>query len=192
MQLGAMIEEAAAGMQRLIESLLRYAQDGQGQLNRQTVSVEAVIDSVRVTLADLIAETNATVLCRPMPRIDADPVQLDRVFQNLIANAIKYRKPGEPPVIDIQGESFDEGWRFTVTDNGQGIPREYHHAVFEPLRRLHGRDTPGTGLGLALCQTIVARHGGRIWVESEGPGHGTSFHFTLLRTAHQTRAAGNS
>ena len=190
--IGALIEQAAAGMQRLIESLLQYAQAGQGQLNRQTVSVDAVIDSVRASLSDLIAKTNARVLCRPMPQIEADPVQLDRVFQNLIANAINYRKPGESPVIEIRGEYFDEGWRFTVTDNGQGIPREYHHAVFEPLKRLHGGNTPGSGLGLALCQTIVARHGGKIWVESEGPGHGASFHFTLPRTAQQSHAAGQS
>ena len=189
---GAMIEQAAAGMQRLIESLLQYAQVGQGQLNRQTVSVEAVIDSVRAALADSIARTNASILCRPMPRIDADPVQLEQVFQNLIGNAITYSKPDAPPVIEINGESTDEGWRFTVTDNGQGIPPEYHRAVFEPLRRLHGRDTPGNGLGLALCQTIVIRHGGKIWVESEGAGHGASFHFTLLRTAEQSQAAGNS
>jgi signal transduction histidine kinase len=67
-----------------------------------------------------------------------------------------------------------------VKDNGQGIPRKYHDRIFEPLKRLHGGETPGTGLGLALCRTIVARHGGRIWVESEGPGYGTTFHFTLL------------
>ena len=84
-------------------------------------------------------------------------------------------------MIEISGGSSGHGgWEFAVKDNGQGIPRVFHESIFEPLRRLHGGETPGTGLGLALCRTIVARHGGRIWVESEGMG--AVFRFTLSAT----------
>jgi PAS domain S-box-containing protein len=191
-RLAAMIDQAANGMDRLIESLLRYAQAGQGELNRRMVSVEALIESVRLSLGDSIAKASARVICGPLPEVEADPVQLEQVFQNLIANAIKYRKRGESPVIAIEGEPFEQGWRFTVTDNGEGIPREHHREVFEPLKRLHGSETPGSGLGLALCWTIVGRHGGKIWVESEGPGRGASFRFTLSRPAEQSQVVDNT
>jgi signal transduction histidine kinase len=175
-----MIEQATTGMERLIESLLRYAQAGQGQLKRQRVSVEQIVESVRKTLAHSIAGSGAQMICKPMPVIEADPVLLEELFQNLVSNAIQYRRPGEAPVIEISGSVSEEGWQFAVKDNGEGISREFHDSIFEPLKRLHGGETPGTGLGLALCRTIVAHHGGRIWVESEGPG--AVFRFTLSAT----------
>lgn len=190
--LATMIEQAADGMQRLIESLLRYAQAGQGELNRETVSVGAVIESVRASLATSITNTNARIICGPLPDIDADPVQVGQLFQNLVANAIHYHKPGVSPIIEIHGEPLEKEWRFTVADNGQGVPLEFRNAVFEPLKRLHGSDTPGTGLGLALCRAIVARHGGRIWVESKGTGHGARFRFTLSRSAPRSQATGQT
>jgi signal transduction histidine kinase len=166
-------------MERLIESLLRYAQAGQGQLNRQRLPAGQIIESVRTTLAPLIAQTGAHIVCRPLPAVEADPVLLEQVFQNLIANALQYHRPGESPVVEISGGRSGELWQFDVKDNGQGIPNAYQDRVFEPLKRLHGDETPGTGLGLALCRTIVGRHGGRIWVESEGSGCGSVFRFTL-------------
>jgi signal transduction histidine kinase len=174
-----LIEQAAAGMERLIESLLRYAQAGQGHLNRQRVPVDHIIESVRRTLAPLIAETRAQIVCGPLPAVDADPVLLEQLVQNLVANALQYHRPGEAPVVEISGNHSGEVWQFAVKDNGQGIPLNYQDRVFEPLKRLHGDETPGTGLGLALCRTIVARHGGRIWVESEGADCGAIFRFTL-------------
>ena len=175
----SMIEQAAAGMERLIESLLGYAQAGQGQLNRQRLPVESIIESVQAMLAPLIVKTGAQITCKPLPAVYADPVLLEQLFQNLVANAISYHRPAEAPIVEISGESSAEGWQFTVKDNGQGIPRNYRERIFEPLKRLHGSETPGTGLGLALCRRIVARHGGRIWVESEGAGCGSIFRFTL-------------
>lgn len=192
LELVALIEQASDGMQRLIESMLQYAQAGQGEVRRQTVSADAVVESVLASLASLIASTNARVRCHPLPVIDADPVQLHQVFQNLVANALKYYEPGRSPLIEIRGEPFEEGWRFTITDNGQGIPDEYRNMVFEPLKRLHGGETPGTGLGLAVCKAIILRHGGRIWVESKGAGQGTTFRFTLSREAPHSRAAGTT
>jgi signal transduction histidine kinase len=175
-----LIEQASVGMERLIESLLRYAQAGQGQLDRQPVSVDKVIDSVRRTLALPIASSNAQIVCQPLPVVAADPVLLEHLLQNLVANAIQYHRPEAAPVVVISCEPSGDGWQFAVKDNGQGIPRHHQDGIFEPLKRLHGSETPGTGLGLALCRTIVARHGGRIWVESEGPGSGAIFRFTLV------------
>ena len=190
LHLVTLIEQASDGMQRLIESMLKYAQCGQGELSRKTVSANAVIESVLVSLDSLISSTNARIICRLLPEIDADPVQLQQVFENLIANSIKYHEPGRSPRIEILGEPFEDGWRFTITDNGQGIPREHQQMVFEPLKRLHGSATPGIGLGLAMSKAIILRHGGRIWVESKGAGQGATFRFTLSRTAPQPRAVG--
>jgi signal transduction histidine kinase len=166
-------------MERLIESLLRYAQAGQGHLDRKHVSVDQIIGSVKATLSTLIAETGAQIICKLLPDVEADPILLEQLFQNLIGNALQYHRPGEPPVIEISGQLAGDVWAFAVRDNGEGVPLNYQDYVFEPLKRLHGNDTPGTGLGLALCRTIAARHGGRIWVESEGAGQGSVFRFTL-------------
>jgi PAS domain S-box-containing protein len=178
-RLADLIEQAASGMEDMVDSLLRYAQAGKGELRRETVSTEAVVDAVRLSLGALIEKTGARISCSALPIVEADPVLLQLLFQNLIANAIKYCRPGHPPVIAIEGDRCDEGWKFAVTDHGQGIPREHQGTIFEPLERLHGSETPGSGLGLALCRTIVARHGGRIWVESKGAGTGATFRFTL-------------
>ena len=188
--LAGLIQQAAEGMERLIDSLLRYAQAGQGDIKRQRISADTVIDAVRGSLASLIRQTRARILSGGLPTLDADPVLLEHLFQNLIANAIKYHQAGEPPVVEIRGEPFEDRWQFAVKDNGQGIPREHQSTIFEPLKRLHGTDTPGTGLGLALCKTIVARHGGRIWVESEGTGCGATFFFYAFGCCKQDARRG--
>ena len=187
-----LIEQAANGMERLIESLLRYAQAGQGEVKREKVSVDSVLDSVRVSLAALIQSTGATIKSSALPIVDADSVQLEQLLQNLVANALKYHRPGQQPVVEIHGQAIEGGWRFGVRDNGQGVPREYQKMIFEPLKRLHGSANPGTGLGLALCRTIVARHGGNIWVESEGSDRGSTFWFTLSMGKGQSKAANQS
>jgi signal transduction histidine kinase len=174
-----LIEQASVGMERLIESLLRYAQAGQGQLDRKRVPVDQIIESIKATLNSLIAETEAQIVGGPLPEVEADPVLIEHLFQNLISNSLQYRRPGEAPVVEISAVQTGGLWEFSLKDNGQGIPIKYRDDVFEPLKRLHGSDTPGTGLGLALCRTIIARHGGRIWIDSQGSGHGTTFRFTL-------------
>lgn len=174
-----LIEQAAGGMERLIESLLSYAQVGQGSLKSQQVHLDEIVESVKVTLASVIKETGGQIICTRLPVLEGDPILLKQLFQNLAGNALRYHRPGQAPVVEISAEQLGAAWQFSVKDNGQGIPLEYQDYVFEPLKRLHGSDIPGTGLGLTLCRTITARHGGRIWVESEGVGCGAIFRVSL-------------
>ncbi|KIL97482.1 Phytochrome two-component sensor histidine kinase Cyanobacterial phytochrome B [Paramagnetospirillum magnetotacticum MS-1] len=112
-----------------------------------------------------------------------DPTQIMRLFQNLIGNSLKYRKPDADPVIQIGGRHLDGYWQFSVGDNGIGIASEYFERVFGIFQRLHTREKyEGTGIGLAVCKKIVERHRGRIWVESI-PSEGSTFHFTVLSAA---------
>jgi light-regulated signal transduction histidine kinase (bacteriophytochrome) len=113
----------------------------------------------------------------PLPALLAEEVMLTQLFQNLIANSIKYRAE-ETPRIQVSAERNAGGWLFSVRDNGVGIDPQDAQLVFGMFRRLHGPDVPGTGIGLALCKKIVERHGGRIWVESE-KGQGAAFRFLI-------------
>ena len=116
-----------------------------------------------------------------LPTVMGDSVQLSHVFENLIANAIKFRKDDVPPVIRIASflDEEEDAWRFSVTDNGVGIRPRYQDRIFGMFKRAHRRSKyPGAGIGLALCAKIVDRHGGHIWVESE-VDKGSTFHFTI-------------
>jgi PAS domain S-box-containing protein len=172
------VTEGSESMEHLIESLLHYAESGD-ELSVSRVSVSAVIDGLLHTLDPLIRETNARVTTDTMPEVQADPVRLLQLFQNLIVNAINYRG-SEPPQIHISVEASGGEYRFAVADNGIGIAREHFEHIFAPLKRLQSKKVKGSGLGLALCRKIVERHGGRIWVESV-VGKGSTFFFTLPR-----------
>src|SRR6185295_19816741 len=122
--------------------------------------------------------SGATVTHGELPEIVADPQQLAQLFQNIIGNAMKFHGE-EPPAIHVGCEERPDVWVFTVRDNGIGLDPQYADRIFMMFQRLHTKaDYPGTGIGLAICEKIVERHGGRIWLESE-PGNGTTFHFTL-------------
>jgi signal transduction histidine kinase len=180
--------EAAEGMQRLVASMLEFAQVGQGEVKRLPVAVREVVEAVLLKLRACVTESHAKITLGPLPEVEADRIQLEQLFQNLIANAIQYRQPGRVPVIRICGAPIDGGWTFAVQDDGMGVPMEAHQLIFEPLKRLRGADSPGTGLGLTLCRKIVERHGGKIWVESAGEAQGSVFRFTLCKiTPHPTR-----
>jgi light-regulated signal transduction histidine kinase (bacteriophytochrome) len=125
-----------------------------------------------------IHSNKATVIYDDLPPVAVDGVYLQQLFQNLISNAIKYRAAKDPQ-IRISAEKANGYWCFSVKDNGIGIKPQYSSTIFKLFKRLHGHSQyPGTGVGLAICQKIVERHGGRIWVESQ-PGMGSDFRFTL-------------
>ncbi len=115
-----------------------------------------------------------------LPTLACDASQLAQVFQNLIGNAIKFRRPGDRPVISISAHREEGRWSLRVADNGIGIDAKYFERIFQMFQRLHGRDEyPGTGIGLALCKKIVERHGGRDDASSSETGRGTTFTFTI-------------
>ena len=130
-----------------------------------------------LSLRASIQESGATVTSDPLPTVVAKEAMLIQIFQNLIGNSIKYR--GEAALaIHISSMRTAEGWLFSVRDNGIGIDPAHAELVFGMFKRLHGKEIPGTGIGLALCKKVVERHGGRIWVESEA-GRGSVFKFTI-------------
>lgn len=170
--------DGAKRMQALIDDLLSYSRVGTKAKPLQPTDCEAVMKTALQSLRMAIDESGAKIQCAGLPRVLGDAAQLAQLFQNLIANAIKFR--GEAvPRIDIRAEREDGFWRFEVRDNGIGIAPDYFERIFVMFQRLHNRSKyPGTGIGLAICKKIVERHGGRIWVDS-APGQGAVFKFTL-------------
>jgi light-regulated signal transduction histidine kinase (bacteriophytochrome) len=136
-----------------------------------------VMETVRQDLKASIDESGATVTACSLPALKVHRAHLVSLFQNLIGNAIKYRG-SEAPRIHVSVEEKDGNLQFAVSDNGLGIEPAYHEKIFIAFKRLHGNTIPGTGIGLAICQRVVERYGGRIWVESE-LGQGSRFIFTL-------------
>jgi light-regulated signal transduction histidine kinase (bacteriophytochrome) len=174
----SVIQKGAADMNELIQALLRYAQAGEDGMTKTTVRTEAVLDGALSHLQPLIDEKTAEVASGPLPAVTGDPVQLLQLFQNLIGNALKYSRPGVPPRIHVSAEKKTDGYTFAIRDNGQGIDLKNFERIFAPLKRLHGQEISGTGMGLAICKKIVLLHGGKIWLESE-PDEGSTFYFTL-------------
>ncbi len=173
--------EGAQRLGNLVKDLLAYAQSGKAE-QELTEDVDSGV-ALRNALEDLAAairDSNGTVSHGEMPRARVPMVQLQQLFLNLIGNGLKYRRDGESPQISVAAERDGLFWRFSVKDNGIGIPAEYRDRIFGIFRRLHGDNKyAGTGIGLAICQRIVERNGGRIWVESNGSSEGSTFFFTL-------------
>ncbi len=169
--------DGARRMQSLIDNLLEFSRvqtDGQ---NFETVSCEAAVQTAIQNLERSIIETGTVVTYDDLGTVIADPNQLTQLFQNLISNAIKFRR--EAPRILIRAEHRDSETVFSVRDNGIGVSQRDAERIFSIFQRLHSReDYPGAGLGLAICKRIVDRHGGRIWVQSH-LGEGSTFYFTL-------------
>jgi len=175
--------DGAGRMQRLIQDLLAYSRVGtKGSDLLETSSEEAMQQSL-INLREAIRESGALVTHDPMPAVLADETQLVQLFQNLIGNAIKYQKPGEPRIHISAAMDGGKKWIFSVKDNGLGIDPQYFERIFGMFQRLHKRDEfAGTGIGLAICKKIVERHGGSISVES-APGQGSTFRFALTGSA---------
>lgn len=170
--------EGAVWMKQMIEDLLEYSRvDTRGRPLEPT-DCEAVFDRALRSLQVALEETNAEVTHDPLPTVMADKVQLARLFQNLIGNAIKFRGQS-PPRVHVSVERQNREWIFSVRDNGIGIESEYLDRIFLIFQHLHARKKyPGTGGGLAISRRIVERHGGRIWAKST-PGKGSVFFFTI-------------
>jgi PAS domain S-box-containing protein len=174
--------DGAARMQTLISGLLAYSRISTHGQERQVVDCGLALKEAVANLRLAIEEAGALVESGPLPEVLAEPTQVTQMFQNLIANALKFRSEAAPR-IRVSAERQGPVWCCTVRDNGIGIDPRFHGRIFEMFQRLHGVGVyPGSGIGLALCRRIAERHGGKIWVESEA-GKGAAFHFTLPSAA---------
>lgn len=166
-------------MENLIHDLLAYTRAGQLDGPAEPTDANEVLQASLSALSSAIAENSALVTTEPLPTVRVHHAHLQQLFQNLVGNAIKYRRPDSIPEVHIRAKQQNGHWVFAVSDNGIGIESEYRERIFDLFKRLHSSDEySGTGIGLAICQRIVERYGGRIWVESE-PGKGSTFRFTL-------------
>jgi signal transduction histidine kinase len=171
--------EGASRMQTLINDLLIYSRAGTQAVKRMPVASEDILHQALANLSLAIGESSAQVEAHDLPVIEADPVKFTQVIQNLVANSIKFRRPGVTPEISIRATKVGSEWLFSVSDNGIGFDPRYTEKIFQIFQRLHGvGQYSGTGIGLALCKRIVEHHGGRLWADSE-LGKGSTFFFTL-------------
>ena len=172
--------DAVKRMDMLLTDLLTYSQHlGTKPMTLTEVNSEAVLIGVLMNLQAAIKETEAKITHDPLPTdVTSDFAQLSQVFQNLIGNALKYRSADRKPEVHIWADEGEDEWTFHVRDNGLGIDPHYRDQIFGIFKRLHGREFPGTGMGLAICKKIIERHGGRIWVES-ALNEGSTFSFSL-------------
>jgi PAS domain S-box-containing protein len=181
-------------MKRLVDGLLSLARVRTEGAAFHPVNTEAIVDSVWLGLSTQPTANGAQLTHGALPTIVADAAQLEQLFENLLSNAIRYRRLDAPLRIEIEVEQRQldsrTEWEFVVADNGIGVDMKYSRRIFEIFQRISPEvDQSGTGIGLAVCERIVGRHGGRIWVESE-PGHGARFHFTLVDQPCEHRSAG--
>jgi len=171
--------DGANRMQQLIQDLLAFSRVTTRGQPKTRIHAHDALDNALSNLQTVIAETGARITHDDLPEVYFDRTQLVQVFQNLIGNAIKFRKSDQSPCVHIAFHQQAAECVFSVQDNGIGINPKYFNRIFVIFKRLHTRETyPGSGIGLALCKSIVERHGGRIWVESQ-PDNGAAFRFTV-------------
>lgn len=187
--------DGAKRMQVLINDLLTFSRVGRLYSTTTEVDLNAVVDAALNNISTAVEESGAEIIRpqEPLPHIDGDPTLLIMVWQNLLGNAVKFRRDGVAPRIVIECHAQTGGgvdsWLFTVSDNGIGISEEFVDKVFVIFQRLHGRDSySGTGIGLALCKKIIEHHGGNIWIDTSYTG-GTRFCFTLPVMPTTSRAS---
>ncbi|MBN2555672.1 MAG: PAS domain S-box protein [Anaerolineales bacterium] len=170
--------DGARRMQGLIHGLLEYSRVGTRGGEFVRLDVRRVVDQSLQNISILLDEVDGEVLIEALPEIHADETQFVQLFQNLIGNALKFRRE-EPPTIHISASKDDGAWIFSVRDNGIGIAPKFQDRIFKIFQRLHTQqEYAGTGIGLAVCKRIVERHNGKIWVEST-PGSGSTFRFSI-------------
>jgi PAS domain S-box-containing protein len=173
------IHENALKLGQLIDGLLAFSRLGRQALNKRTLCPGALVNGVLEELQSEQRDRNVTISVGQLPDCEADPLLLQQVFTNLISNALKYTRQRNPAVIEIGARRQDGACVYFVKDNGAGFDMEYAHKLFGVFQRLHREDEfEGTGVGLAIVQRIVNRHGGRVWAEGR-PENGATFYFTL-------------
>lgn len=173
------VVDASFRMKDQIEGLLEFSRVATHEKTFQKVNLNNILSHSICNLKALIDENNAEVTYNSLPEVIGDADQLQRVFQNLIINAIKFKKEDEAPKICISYYKYENEYVFSVTDNGIGIEKQYLERIFVIFKRLHTQEEyKGTGIGLSIVKRIIERHGGRIWVESES-GVGSTFYFTV-------------
>ncbi len=171
------IVNSGSRMQTLIEDLLAYSRAGTGEQTWILVDLNQVLHQVTKDLQSAIAETGATITFKDLPQILINPREIQQLCQNLVENAIKFCE--KAPQIEVTASKQEQEWLFAITDNGIGIAPEFQSNIFQVFQQLHPVDVySGTGIGLAICQKIVNRYGGKIWVYSS-VGEGSTFYFTL-------------
>lgn len=177
------LSDASNRLYEMILAMLDYSRLNNKYFeHEQTDSLEVLVEVIK----DLMAaanESNASVLCHNMPIINFNKTLLTQVFSNLISNSLKYKSDARTPRIEISAEEKQDEFLFTIKDNGIGIDNEHEDRIFKIFQRLHPVDSKysGTGMGLAICNKIIEREGGKIWYEGI-PGKGTSFYFTILKS----------
>ena len=170
--------EASDRMSGLIKGLLDYSRIGR-ELHLKTVDCNELLGTLQEDLSSLLEESNTKLVVKNLPSVLANPTELRLVFQNLINNAIKFRKRDCTPEVEISARKLKDHWRFACKDNGIGIDEKHHQRIFHIFQRLHNRNEyDGTGIGLSHCRKIVELLGGEIWVDSY-PNEGSTFYFTL-------------
>ena len=168
-----------------------YTQAANFDAPGEIADANEALNGALANLSGAISESGVRISADPLPSPPVHAMHLQQVFQNLIGNAIKYRSPERPPVVHVGVERQEGHWLFAVSDNGIGIDPEYKENIFGLFKRLHTSDEySGTGIGLAICQRIVDRYQGRIWVKSE-PGNGSIFRFSLPEVKNPRLASGD-
>jgi light-regulated signal transduction histidine kinase (bacteriophytochrome) len=180
------LQEGARRMRTFIDDLLRYSQATHGGTDIRPIDMETVLSEALSSLGAAIQESGAKITHDSLPALIVDS-RVEHVLQNLISNAIKYRRKDTAPQIHLSAQLDGDTWLFAVRDNGIGIEPQYTQSIFQVFHRLHGRDIPGTGVGLALAQKIVEINAGKMWVESK-PGVGSTFYFTIPQAGESSAA----
>jgi signal transduction histidine kinase len=175
----------AERMDRLIDDLLAYSRAGQRPTNFVAVDLNQLMNDVLADNASLVSECEASIAVEPLPKVEADPTQVRQLLQNLISNAVKFRRYDVQPAIAVMSSEDSGWWTIRVEDNGIGVERRHREDIFGMFSRVHQEDRPGSGIGLAVCARVVANHNGHIWVE-DGPDGGSAFCFTLSKRPDAT------
>jgi two-component system sensor histidine kinase/response regulator len=171
------MQDGVRRMRAFIDDLLRYSQSTHAGSDVRQLALETLLAEAMQSLNAAIEQSGAKITYDPLPVLITDS-RIEHVLQNLLSNAIKYSREGVTPEIHVSAKAEDDHWVFSVRDNGIGIEPAYQATIFQVFHRLHGKDIPGTGVGLALAQKIVETNAGKMWIESK-PGVGSTFYFTI-------------